>query len=117
MSRVFWIPIDNGIARRYHNATLGPSRPRTTTLVRDLHLLQNQTSDARHTKPDGTPQPSLRSNFHQDNPGDPDDGTSSDETYLPSSTLYSNTESDITDSESCDQSSRTMPHRHLDNEH
>src|ERR1700720_3534994 len=44
-----------------------------------------------------TPLP--RNNCHQDNPGDPDDGCLSDETYLPSSTQYSNTESDVTDSE------------------
>ena len=87
------------------NATLGPSCPRMTTMARDIHLPQNETSDARRTKTDGTPRPLLRSNCHQNNPGDPDDGSLSDKTYLPSSTLYSNTESDVTDSESHEQSS------------
>src|SRR6202040_3708065 len=78
---------------------------------------QNQTSDSHCTKTDSIPWPSPRNSHHQDNPGDLDNGSSSDETYLPSSTRYSNTESDVTDSESRDQSSRTMPHRHLDDEH
>ena len=50
------------------NATPGPSCPRTTTLARDLHLLQKQMSDTRRTKTDGTPWPSPRRNHHQDNP-------------------------------------------------
>src|ERR1700722_14044381 len=87
------------------------------TMARDPRLPQNQTSDSHRTKTDSIPQLSLRNNRHQDNPGDPDDGSSSDETYLPSSTWYSNTESDVTDSESNEQSSRTMPHRHSDDEH
>src|SRR6202040_598078 len=78
---------------------------------------QNQTSDSHCTKTDSIPWPSPRNSRHQDNPGDPDDGSSSDETYLPSSTRYSNTESDITNSESRDRSSRTMPHRHLDDDY
>src|ERR1700722_13357156 len=100
-----------------HHAIPGPSRPRTGTTAKDPRSTQNQTSDSCRTKTDSIPRPSLRNSRHQDNPGDPDDGSSSDETYLPSSTRYSNTESDITDSESHDRSSWTMPHRHLDNEH
>src|ERR1700720_3880381 len=99
------------------HAIPGPSHPRTGTTAKDPRSTQNQTSDSHRTKTDSIPQPSLRNSRHQDNPGDPDDGSSSDETYLLSSTQYSNTESDVTDSESCDLSSRTMPHRHLDDEH
>src|ERR1700722_16936078 len=94
-----------------------PPQDLTGTMARDPRSTQNQTSDSRRTKTDSIPRPSLRNNHHQDNPGDPDNGSSSDETYLPSSTRYSNTESDITDSESRNRSSRTMPHRHLDDEH
>ena len=99
------------------HATPGPSRPRTGTMAKDPHSTLNQTSDSRRTKTDSIPRPSPRNNHHQDNPDDPDDKSSSDETYLPSSTWYSNTESDVTDSESCERSSRTMPHRRLDDEH
>jgi len=83
-----------------HHATPGPSRPRMGTMAKDPRSTQNQTSNSRCTKTDSIPQPSPRNSHHQDNPGDPDDGSSSDETYLPSSTWYSNTESDVTDSES-----------------
>ena len=70
-----------------------------------------------HTRPDGTPHPTPRGNHPQDNPGDPDNGISSDKTYLLSSTWYSNTESDVTDSESCERSSRTLHHRRSDDKH
>src|SRR6202040_2654511 len=70
------------------HAIPGPSRPRMGTTARDPCLPQNQTSDSRRTKTDSIPQPSPRNNHYQDNPGDPDDGSSSDETYLPSSTRY-----------------------------
>src|ERR1700720_326388 len=99
------------------HATPRPSRPRTGTTAKDPRSTLNQTSDSHRTKTDSIPRPSPKDSCHQDNPGDPDDGSSSDETYLLSSTQYSNTESDVTDSESCDLSSRTMPHRHLDDEH
>src|ERR1700720_945466 len=69
-----------------HHAIPGPSRPRTGTMARDPRLPQNQTSDSRRTKTHSVPRTSPRTNRHQDNPGDPDNGRSSDETYLPSST-------------------------------
>src|SRR6202040_3153599 len=75
-----------------HHAIPGPSRPRASTMARDPRLPQNQTSDSHRTKTDSIPRTSPRNSRHQDNPGDPDDGSSSDETYLPSSTRYSNTE-------------------------
>src|ERR1700720_813033 len=107
-------PSTTGLHDDNHNATPGPSHPKTTT---HSHLPHNQTSDAHRTKPDSTPRPSPSSNRHQDNPGDPDNISSSDKTYLPSSTRYSNTESDITDSESCERSSRTLHHRRTGDEH
>ena len=70
------------------HAIPGPSCPRAGTMARDPRLPQNQTSDSHHTKTDSIPRPSPRNNRYQDNPGDPDDGSSSDETYLPSSTRY-----------------------------
>src|ERR1700720_3438256 len=99
--------------------TMPPQDPAVLgrVLAKDPRSTQNQTSDSHRTKTDIIPWPSPRNSRHQDNPGDPDDGSLSDETYLPSSTRYSNTESDVTDSESRDRSSRTMPHHHLDDEH
>src|ERR1700720_551770 len=99
------------------HATAGPSHPRTGTTAKDPRSTQNQTSNSHRTKTDSIPWPSPRNSHHQDNPGDLANGSSSDETYLPSSTRYSNTESDVTDSESRNQSSGTMPHRHLNDEH
>ena len=91
-------------------AVLGRVLWRETPIYHKIRL-----ATARRTKTDGTPWPSPRNNCHQDNPGDPDDGSSSDETYLPSSN--SNTESDVTDLESREQSSRAMPHHRSDDEH
>ena len=99
------------------HAIPGPSCPRTGTMATDPRSPQNLTSDSHHTKTDSIPRLSPRNSHHQDNPGDSDDGSLSDETYLPSNTRYSNTESDVTDSESCKRSSRTMPHRHSDDKH
>ena len=99
------------------HAIPGPSCPRMGTMAKDPRSTQNQTSNSHHTKTDSIPRPSPRNNRHQDNPGDPDNGSLSDETYLPSSTRYSNTKSDVTDSESRKGSSRTMPHRRSNDEH
>src|ERR1700722_15571000 len=61
------------------HATPGPSHPRTGTMAKDPCSTQNQTSDAHRTKTDSIFQPSPRKNRHQDNPGDSDDGSLSDE--------------------------------------
>ena len=80
------------------HAIPGHSRPRMGTTARDPRLPQNQTSNSCCIKIDSVFWLLPRNNCHQNNPGDQDDGSSSDETYLPSSTRYSNTESDIMDS-------------------
>src|SRR6202040_2865984 len=56
------------------HAIPGPSYPRTGTTARVPCLPHNQTSDSHRTKTDSIPRPSLNSR-HQDNPGDPDDGS------------------------------------------
>ena len=64
------------------HAIPGPSCPRMGTMAKDPRSTQNQTSNSRHTKTDSIPWPSPRNSHHQDNPGDPDNGSSSDKNLL-----------------------------------